>query len=380
MTEKNAIEEKTDFTESDRTSTSLPKQASKKIGGLVLIIGIALLLIFLLPNLFKKDNEETKETAPQEESVSVKSRSNFNFEQPKEEISSEEKVFTQDAPPPFIIGGESMTVEEPIKKGVFKSARNFMVKSGGSSASVGSSSATGDSNTDYAISQAEAMLNEQNGNNSNNQDDIFKAPAFKASKAEKSQYNPHLLLSQGTLIPCVLRGKLVSNISGQISCVIADNVYSQSGNVVLVEKGSRVNGYYQGNSAQHGSTEIFAVWQEIRTPNNLIIPLNSGSTDELGANGLRGWADNHFWDRFKNAILLSMIKDVAGILANQANKDGRYDYTENSREGAEDVAKTVLDQMGDIRPTIYKNQGDKVGIFVARDIDFSNVYELRKKR
>lgn len=27
---------------------------------------------------------------------------------------------------------------------------------------------------------------------------------------------------------------------------------------------------------------IFVVWNEIRTPNNIIIPISSGATDELG--------------------------------------------------------------------------------------------------
>lgn len=368
-------EEKKDFSEmgDDRGTTKLPKSPNKKMGFGIVLLGLLLLGIFIIPNFFKKNSDEIIEEPKNNSEVSVKSKNNFNFHQ-EEKQNTDEKLFVENETekserPPFILG--EPTQDAPlITKSVPKSKRNFMVKNGGSNT---------DSQTDIAIAQAETMYSSQGASNNSSNDDIFKAPAFKASKAEKSKYNQHLLLSQGTLIPCVLRGRLVSNISGQISCIIADNVYSQSGSVLLVEKGSRVNGYYQGNSANHGSNEIFAVWQEIRTPNNLVIPLMSGSTDELGANGLRGWADNHFWDRFKNAILLSLIKDATGVLANRASREGRYDYSENTREGSEDIAKTVLDQMGDIRPTIYKNQGDKVGIFVARDIDFSNVYELREK-
>lgn len=233
--------------------------------------------------------------------------------------------------------------------------------------------------TNEAIRNAQANLND-NGLNERlgGNDDIYSSPVFTARTATKSQYNSNLLLAKGTYIPCVLRNKLISNVSGQLSCTIAENVLSENGNVVLIEKGSRVNGYYQGGSVKHGSAQLFVIWQEVKTPNNVIIPLDSGSTDELGSAGLSGYVDNHFWDRFSNAIFLSMIRDFSGAVASRLSEQASSD-TENTREQSEAIAQTVLEQMGDIPPTIYKNQGDKVGIFVSRDVDFSQVYELKIK-
>ena len=36
--------------------------------------------------------------------------------------------------------------------------------------------------------------------------------------------------------------------------------------------------------------------------------------------------------------------------------------------------------MINIKPTLYKNHGDIVGVYVNRDIDFRNVYELKRKK
>ena len=52
------------------------------------------------------------------------------------------------------------------------------------------------------------------------------------------------------------------------------------------------------------------------------------------------------------------------------------DATAQTRETAKEIASKVLDQFANIKPTLYRNHGDIVGVYVNRDIDFSNVYEL----
>ncbi|EAH5857632.1 TrbI/VirB10 family protein, partial [Campylobacter jejuni] len=133
-----------------------------------------------------------------------------------------------------------------------------------------------------------------------------------------------------------------------------------------------------------GMDRLFVIWQEIRTPNNIIIPVYSGATDELGASGVQGWVDHHYLKRFGSAVLLSMIDDSLAILADQIagkdNKNNYANYTENTRDSAKEIANTALEKMIDIKPTLYKNQGDLVGVYVNRDIDFSKVYKLTRKK
>ena len=44
------------------------------------------------------------------------------------------------------------------------------------------------------------------------------------------------------------------------------------------------------------------------------------------------------------------------------------------------MANTALEKFINIQPTLYKNHGDIVGVYVNRDIDFSKVYKLNVKR
>ena len=81
-------------------------------------------------------------------------------------------------------------------------------------------------------------------------------------------------------------------------------------------------GEFRNGQIQQGEERLFVVWSEIRTPKNIIININSGATDELGGTGIPGYVDNHFWERFGNAIMLSMITDSTSALSTQLAKRG----------------------------------------------------------
>ncbi|HHF4677503.1 TPA: type IV secretion system protein VirB10 [Haemophilus influenzae] len=386
---QNPVDENSTMNNQTGSGLNAPsKTANKKLGLSIMLLGLLGVGVIGAPqviSLFSSDKQE-------EQQIEQKSKLAKEYQAPVESKEENVKKFSFD----------EQTDEKPIEKigEVKEEAPNKMVKSltgemmnklgtlsSGPSEKIETKDSEDQDNVNQAIASANSYLAQnQSGDESGDlkekisttQGDIFgNSPTFEASSARKGIFNPNLLLEQGTYIPCALRGRVISNVSGQLSCTITENVYSSNGNVLLIDKGSRVNGYYQGGSVNHGSNQLFVVWQEVRTPDNLVIPLNSGSTDELGANGLNGWVDNHFWERFSNAIFLSMILDGNNILLSKMTNTAQKN-SENTREAGKEIATTVLEQMGDIKPTLYKNQGDKIGIFVARDVDFSSVYKLRR--
>ena len=212
---------------------------------------------------------------------------------------------------------------------------------------------------------------------------------YSPTAAYFSAFNQNLLLAKGTYIGCSLKTRLVSDIKGGIACVVSNDVYSNNGKILLIEKGSLVTGTYSGASIEEGMERIYVIWQEIRTPNNIIIPVFSGASDELGGAGIQGWVDNHYFKRFGSAILISVIDDFTSALAARiSEKNTKNDNTEainyytpeSTTKQANNLATKTLEKMIDIKPTLYKNQGDIVGIYVNRDIDFRNVYKLKRKK
>jgi type IV secretion system protein VirB10 len=77
--------------------------------------------------------------------------------------------------------------------------------------------------------------------------------------------------------------------------------------------------------------------------------------------------------------LLSVLEDATKIAAAQA---GSHDAStaivlQDSANTTSSLSEKVLDNTINIPPTIYKLHGEVVGIYVAKDVDFSTVYELR---
>jgi len=70
--------------------------------------------------------------------------------------------------------------------------------------------------------------------------------------------NRNLLVTQGTAIPCVLETAMSSDVPGFVSCVVSRDVMSDSGNVVLMEKGTQIVGEYRGD-VRRGSQRLFVL-------------------------------------------------------------------------------------------------------------------------
>ena len=191
--------------------------------------------------------------------------------------------------------------------------------------------------------------------------------------------NLNFILAKGSFIDCVLQTRLDSTVPGMTACVITRNIYSDNGKVVLIERGSTVTGEYKANMRQ-GMARIYVLWSRIKTPNGVVIALDSPGTDQLGGAGVPGYIDNHFWQRFGGALLLSMVDDVAkGLTSNGGGGGGsggsQFNFN-GTGEATQNMATEALKSTINIPPTLYKNQGEKVGIYIARDLDFSSVYDV----
>jgi len=191
----------------------------------------------------------------------------------------------------------------------------------------------------------------------------------------------NMFITKGTFLDCALETAISSDVPGMTSCRLTRDVYSTSGKVLLLERGSRITGQYQ-SGMQRGKARIFVLWNRIETPNGVVVNLESPGTDALGRGGHTGYIETHFWERFGGAIMLSLIDDVGTWVANQAtSEDDGNDQIQfgSTAEAAQDASSIALKNSINIPPTLLKNQGEHINVFVARDLDFRGVYDLKSQ-
>lgn len=198
----------------------------------------------------------------------------------------------------------------------------------------------------------------------------------KASKVRMIENIDYTLL-KGTIIPCVLETNIVSEQPGFTRCVISQDVYSENARMLLIEKGTKVTGSYDSNVA-NGNSRLQIIWDRLVTPYHITVDLNSPTTDRLGASGIRGKVDNRWGTRIGSALLVSLISDALTIAADNS-KDSQVIVESDTASTSQSLAERILDKNINLNPIIYIQEGTILNIYVADDIDFSELFEAKKR-
>jgi len=181
------------------------------------------------------------------------------------------------------------------------------------------------------------------------------------------------LVLQGKFIDAVAETAINSDLPGQVRALVSYDVYAESGRRVMLPRGTRLIGEYNTAIAK-GQERLFVVWTRAIRPDGIDIALLSGGSDPLGRAGLSGEVDNHFWTIFGTSALLSIIgagAATAGVNPGQDQFNSAAIYRAEIAESFNRSAGRVLDRYLDIKPTIRIANGERLKVFVARDLDFS---------
>lgn len=178
--------------------------------------------------------------------------------------------------------------------------------------------------------------------------------------------NPSLTVPQGTVIPAVLETALDSTRPGGVRALVQGDIYSFDGSRVLIHRGSRLYGEYEGD-LQRGQNRALIRWTRLIRPDGVTIALDSPASDPLGRAGVKGKVDSKFFQRFGGALLQSVLDIGVGIAASRAT-DGVIVALPGSTQNV-----TPRAQQTEVMPTLKVRHGTSVSVFVAHDLDFSAV-------
>lgn len=177
--------------------------------------------------------------------------------------------------------------------------------------------------------------------------------------------NRSTTVAQSTLIPAVLETAFDSRRPGFARAIVSRDVRGFDGTRVLIPRGSRLTGEYRSD-IQPGQKRALINWTRLIRPDGVTIALGSPTADTLGRGGVRGKYSSHFFERFAGAILQSAL-DVGVNVASRAAAGGVVVALPGSTQN---MGQTL--QSSRIVPTLTVPAGTSIGVFVARDLDFSS--------
>jgi type IV secretory pathway VirB10-like protein len=180
------------------------------------------------------------------------------------------------------------------------------------------------------------------------------------------------VVQAGNVIPASLITGIRSDLPGQITAQVTENVYdSPTGRFLLVPQGTRLIGVYD-SQVSFGQSRVLLVWTRLIMPNGRSIVLErQPGADTAGYAGLEDDVDNHWGALFK-AALLSTLLGVGSELGAGTDTGNNGDVIQALRRGSSDslnqTGQKVVQRNLNIQPTLTIRPGFPVRVIVNRDL------------
>ena len=176
------------------------------------------------------------------------------------------------------------------------------------------------------------------------------------------------ILQAGAVISAALITGIRSDLPGQITAQVTENIYdSPTGRILLVPQGTRVIGQYD-NNVQFGQSRVLLVWNRLIFPNGRSIVLErQPGADAEGYAGLQDGVDYHWWDLAKAAGLSTLLSVGAELAVD--NDDRLIQAIRNGgQDTINDAGQQIVRRQLNVAPTLTIRPGYPVRVIVTRDL------------
>lgn len=177
------------------------------------------------------------------------------------------------------------------------------------------------------------------------------------------------VVQAGAVIPAALITGLRSDLPGQVTAQVTENVYdSPTGRYLLIPQGSRLVGSYDSQVA-FGQSRVLLAWTRLILPGGRSIVLDTEpGADAEGFAGLQDGVDHH-WNQLFGAALLSTILGVgAEAGASQSDSEILQALRQGAANSLNQVGQQVVGKSLDVQPTLTIRPGFPVRVMVTRDL------------
>ncbi|MGH2618745.1 MAG: TrbI/VirB10 family protein, partial [Thermomicrobiales bacterium] len=176
------------------------------------------------------------------------------------------------------------------------------------------------------------------------------------------------ILQAGAVIPAVLITGIRSDLPGQITAQVTENVYdSPTGRLLLIPQGTRIVGQYD-NNVQFGQRRALLVWNRLIFPNGRSIVLErQPGADTQGYAGLEDGVDYHWWDLAKAAGLSTLLAVGTELAVSDEDRLVRA-IRDGAQDTINDAGQQIVRRQLQVAPTLTIRPGFPVRVIVTRDL------------
>ena len=179
-------------------------------------------------------------------------------------------------------------------------------------------------------------------------------------------------LFSGSVIPAVLVTGINSQLPGEITAQVRQNVYnSLNPGEVVIPQGSKLIGVYD-SGVQYGQSRVLVAWSRVIYPNGETVDLRGMSgVDGLGEAGFSQITDNHYMKIFGSAFLISLLGAGAQLAQPQQSSALSNPGMGQTATGAisqemDSVGGDMLQKNLNIAPTLKIRPGYLFNVLVSK--------------
>jgi type IV secretion system protein TrbI len=176
------------------------------------------------------------------------------------------------------------------------------------------------------------------------------------------------VVQAGSIIPAALITGIRSDLPGQITAQVTQNVYdSPTGRILLIPQGSRLIGDYD-SEVSFGQNRVLLAWNRLILPDGRSITLDrQPGADAAGFSGLQD-ATNYHWSSLAKAALISTVLGVGAELGSGSDSALTRALRTGTQDTVNQAGQQIVRRQLNIAPTMTIRPGFPLRVIVTRDL------------